>query len=191
MAEVITEFELVPRPVVSPDPPDPAGPDITVNVFGTEQGVVRFSVPANLDLGVEARLHFDYKVVNAYYEGFLLRFYPSANDYDTRRPIPEDDEKYPQDVRIVPASPFTTPGDYIHDLYFTPTYTGDIFISLDLIEGEASDIDLFHLIDIDGNRLVDIDDNVLVGQASPMFHLSDIDGNVLLDIDGNKLVGFL
>ena len=171
--------------------PGRASEAIRVNVLGGEQGVVRFSVPANLELGVEARMHFDYKVIDASYESFLLRFYPSANDYDTRRPIPVGDEKYPENIRIVPENPFTTPGDYIHELYFTPTYVGDIFISLDLIEREASDIDLFRLIDIDGNRLIDIDGNILVGQASPMFQLSDIDGNVLVDIDGNKLIGFL
>ena len=166
--------------------------DINVNVLGSEQGVVRFSVPANLDIGVEARMHFDYKVVDAYYESFLLRFYPSANDYDTGRPIPEGDPKYPENIRIVPEDPFTVPGDYIHELRFTPTYVGDIFISLDLIEREREvpDVELYQFVDVNGNRFVDVDGNVFVGTAFPMFQFVDVNDQRFVDVNDNVFVGF-
>ena len=170
--------------------------EVIVNVVGSEQGVVRFSVPANLEIDVEARMHFDYKVVDAYYESFQIRFYPSALDYDTRRPIPADDSKYPENIRIIPSTPFVLPGDYIHELRFTPTYAGDIFISIDLIEREVTDEtdetgrDLYQFIDVDGNRFVDVDGNVFVGLASPMFQFVDINDQRFVDVNGNVFIGF-
>lgn len=157
----------------------------------TEQGIIRFSVAANVQQNVSAQITLDYRVVDAFYTGFDVQFYASANDYDTRRPIPTDDPKHPRNVRILPETPFAAPGHYVHELHFTPTQTGDLFALVTLIEGVESDRDLFQLVDIDGNRLVDIDGNVLVGEASPTYSLIDIDGNSLVDVDGNSLIGFL
>lgn len=156
-----------------------------------EQGIVRFSTAEGININAEAQMAFDYRVIDAFYTDFEVEFYANANDYNTRRPIPEGDPKYPQGIRIEPATPFAAPGHYVHDLYFTPTYAGYLRVLLRLIESEATDRDLFQLVDIDGNRLVDIDGNVLVGEASPTYVLVDSDGNRLVDADGNSLIGFL
>ena len=157
-----------------------------------EQGVIRYSVAANLMLDVQARLHFDYRVVDANYESFRLRFYPSANDFDTDRPIPEGDPRYPADVRIVPPTPFTTAGHYIHDLYFTPTYSGDIFIGLDLVESDEWNTRYYQLVDVNNARLVDANDKTLtVSTLIDAYQLVDTHDTRIIDVNDNTLVGFL
>ena len=156
-----------------------------------EQGVVRFSVAAQIDYRVEAHLHFDYRVVDAFYEGFRLRFYPSANDFDLKRPIDVSDDAYPENIRIVPPVPFTSPGKYIHELYFVPTYAGQIFISIDLIKGNADEsVNIFQLSDINENMLVDVDGVRLMAAASPMYVFVDVNDQQLVDINGDRLIGF-
>ena len=156
---------------------------------GLRQGIVRFSVAANLDLNVRARLHFDYEIIDEFYDAFELEFYPDEADVNTERPIPEGDPRYPRDIVIVPPRPFVSPGEYFHSLYLTPTYTGDIYIRLKMVEG-VGNTELYQLVDVDGNRLVDVDGNVIVVRDSTMYQLVDEDGNRLLDVDGNILVGF-
>ena len=155
-----------------------------------EQGVVRFSVAADIDVGVEAHLHFDYKVVDAFYERFALRFYPSANDYDLNRPIDISDDAYPENIRIVPPVPFTSQGEYIHELYFTPTYAGQIFISIDLIKVADTGINSYQLLDINENMLLDVRGERLMAAASPMYNLIDVNDQQLVDSNGDRLIGF-
>lgn len=160
----------------------------TITVANNE-GVVRFSAGVNIDVDIPAQITFDYTVVLKRYTRFIPRFYSSAEDFDTDRPIPLGDPRYPRNVSIHPPTPYQSPGFFIHDLRFTPTFPGHLFVSMDLEESTVEE-DLYFIVDADGNFLTDADGNFLVSPVEPMYQLVDADGRMLVDIDGNVLTGF-
>ena len=168
----------------------PGNPGEASDSVRRSQGIIRFSVAATSDKDAEAIVHFDYEVIDAFYRAFEIYFYPDENDYNTRRPIPEDDPMYPRNISISPPLPFATPGEYIHILRYTPTYAGDIYIRIVLVEGEPDQRFTHQLVDINDNLLVDIHNNVLVAAGGPTYQIVDTNNQRLVDTNGNVLIGY-
>ena len=172
-------------------PGEPAPPTEAV----VDQGIVRFSKAIDGEVGVPMQFSLDYRVVDKQYIAFAPRFYASPVDFDTDRPIPLMDPKYPENVRIDPPLPFLTPGFYVHDIQLTPTYDGALLISVDLLEAEETEPDPIRptagllVVDANDNAVVDRHGNFVIENSNKTYtYETDVNGNFEVDVHGNRVL---
>lgn len=172
--------------------PGEPGEATTVSV---DQGIVRFSTGVRTDVNEPTQFNFDYRVVDERYVAFQPRFYASPSDFDTDRPIPEDDPRYPQDIEIIPPLPFVSPGFYVHDIRLTPTYAGDLLVDIELLTEAEAPLDPVRptvgLLEVDRNGAAetDIHGNFVIENSNTVYtYETDIHGNFEVDRFGNRVL---
>lgn len=193
--EVPDELTLGETYTVKSTQAQPGSPGDTTGI-SVDQGIVRFSKGVSGQIGIPMQFSLDYRVVDKQYIAFAPRFYASPADFDTDRPIPEDDPKYPENVIIDPPLPFLTPGFYVHDIQLTPTYSGALLISVDLLEAtEESEPDPVRptagllAVDANDNAVVDRHGNFVIENSNKTYNYeTDVNGNFEVDVHGDRVL---
>jgi len=186
MPEIITEFEIVPRPVVDSDGgvSDSSVPlDVTlvrkISIDGLEEHTLTFEY----NIGVLGRPGVEWGAL----------WFGSIADLEAGTPELGRD-RTPRNVSITPPTLSEEEGLHFFHLVFTPQFEGDHYLAFELDplpDGQQGEPDmpvLPYLVDSNGDWLVDSDGFMLVSRAESWTFLVDLDGYQLVDSEGTRVV---